>query len=464
VSSRLLLAALLAGLAGCTSYSPAPLDRDYLSAELAPRPMNGLRADSLALSHPLLPPLVYDPSDGLSPDEAAVYAVLANPELRAARAARGVGQANLLAAGLLPDPQLALSADLPVHDDTGALTATGLGLSLDLNAFFTRGAEKASARAALAQVDLDIAWQEWQVAQQARLEVYRGAFLERQLALAQEAETALADGQEILERATALRLTTRIEQGAAADALSSARSTRLDLERQLAASHLELNRVLGLPPETALELQVVELPFAGATDSTLVLPAASCDSLLAEVQARRLDLLALRRGYESQEEALRVAVLRRFPRINIGVNRLRNDAGLLTLGPAVSIDLPFLDGGRGEQATARATRAELRQEYAARVFAARAEIADLEDALLRTREQLAAEEAALPVQRALVAAYDAARQAGDADVITDYEVRSALVDRELGVLQLRRDLAELAVALETTSGGLITAKQTEVAP
>ena len=142
-----------------------------------------------------------------------------------------------------------------------------------------------------------------------------------------------------------------------------------------AESRASLNRLLGLPPGSAVTLQSDSTAFAGTVAPS---PDATGDSLLAQVQARRLDLIALRRGYASQEEALRAAVLRRFPRINIGVNRLRNDAGLLTLGPAISIDLPVFDGGRGEQAAALASREQLRQEYAARVFALRAEVADLD--------------------------------------------------------------------------------------
>jgi cobalt-zinc-cadmium efflux system outer membrane protein len=387
---------LLLGIAGCGTYRPAPLDDTFIRAELIPPGADSVRTLGLALQHPLLEPLAYDPTDGLSPDEAAVFAVVANPDLRAVRKQRGVSRAALIAAGILPNPQLSASADLPVGDQTGALTATGLGLSLDLNPFFTRGAETGSARAALAQVDLDIAWQEWQVAQQARLQVYRGAFLDRQLALAHEEEDALARNREAVNRAAQGHLVTEIEQAAAEDAYYTARGARLDLERQRTASRLELNRLLGLPPAAVLPLQMGEIPFAplegrgGESDSADCAAASAgaawearwldADSLLSRLEDRRLDLLALRHGYESREEALRAAVLRRFPRINIGVNRLRDNAAVLSLGPAVTIDLPFLDRNQGEIATARATREQLRQEYVARLFAARAEVADLLDA------------------------------------------------------------------------------------
>ncbi|MCB1163585.1 TolC family protein [bacterium] len=461
MTPRPCLALLLVGLAGCAGYSPAPLDDPFLQETLAAPRFDALRADSLALLNPRLAPLRFDPSDGLSPDEAAVAAVIANPELRALRTARGVGQASVFAAGLLPDPQLAASADFPVHDRTGALTATGLGLSLDLNAFFTRRAERASAQADLAQTELDIAWQEWQVAQSARLEVRRAALLAEQVLVARRVAEAQAEGFERVQQATERRLATRVESAARADALLAARSARRDLEGQLAESRASLNRLLGLPPGSAVTLQSDSTAFAGTVAPS---PDATGDSLLAQVQARRLDLIALRRGYASQEEALRAAVLRRFPRINIGVNRLRNDAGLLTLGPAISIDLPVFDGGRGEQAAALASREQLRQEYAARVFALRAEVAALVDARDRTRAELADAEASLHELEATAEAMARARERNAADVLAVDDAESSLAGRRLEVLQLRRNLIELAVALETASGGVIPARVSEERP
>ncbi len=470
-----LAAILLAVLVGCGTYHPAPLDEAYLHDQSAPRPIDAALADSVAAAHPLLPPLVFDPADGLSPDEAAVYAVLANPDLRAARTARGVARASLFAAGLLPDPQLAASADIPVHKDTGALIQTGLGLSLDLNAFFAHGARADAARAAAAQVDLDVAWQEWQVAQQARLLVCRAAYLDRQVAFAAATATALDSSRQAVDAAAGQGFADGFEQAAATAAAHDAHATLLDRQGERAACRRDLNRLLGLAPGADIPLQMDDVPFAragidpaacAATDSAAAraVRALATDSLRLGLERSRLDLRALRRGYASQEASVRAAVKERFPRINLGVNRLRNDAGLLTLGPAITLDLPFLNGGRGDVATARATRAQLRQEYAARVFAARAEAADLLDDLARTRRLLADAAAARDAARRFAAACDAAWRAGDLDLVTRDAARSERLARELDVLQLRRRLAELAVGLETVSGRIFTVNAWEGEP
>jgi len=462
-------------LAGCGTYRPAPLDEVYLHDQLAAQPIDAALADSVAAAQPLRPPLVYDPTDGLSPDEAAVYAVLANPDLRAARAARGVAEASLFAAGLLPDPQLAATADFPVHKNTGALVQTGLGLSLDLNAFLARGAARDAAAAGARRVDLDLAWQEWQAAQQARLLVCRAAYVDRQVAAAAAASAALDSSRRAVAAAAARNLATAAERAAAVTVARDAHATLLDREGERAACRRDLNRLLGLAPGAEVPLQLDAVPFAragddpaacAATDSAAAraVRALATDSLRARLEESRLDLRALRQGYASQEASVRAAVKQRFPRINLGVNRLRNDAGLLTLGPALTLDLPFLNGGRGDVAVARATRAQLRQEYVARVFAARADAADLLDDLARTRRLLADAVAARDAADRVAAACDAAWRAGDLDLVTRDTARSERLARTLDVWQLRRRLAELAVGLETVSGRIFTANAWETEP
>lgn len=98
-------ASSLAGLAvaflsGCAVYRPLPLP-----ASPAPVPDFGLlAAQGPQLRHARLRPLQIDLSGALRPEQLAVLAVIANPDLKAARARVGVADAQAFAAGLLPDP------------------------------------------------------------------------------------------------------------------------------------------------------------------------------------------------------------------------------------------------------------------------------------------------------------------------------------------------------------------------
>ena len=65
------------------------------------------------------------------------------------------------------------------------------------------------------------------------------------------------------------------------------------------------------------------------------------------MEERRLDLLALKMGYQSQEERLRAAVLAQVPKINIGFAHASDTTHVITTGFAVTIDLPIFDRNQG---------------------------------------------------------------------------------------------------------------------
>ncbi|MEZ5065608.1 MAG: TolC family protein [bacterium] len=456
---------VLLSTGGCATFQRQPLDEATVEEALRAVLVDSVSVLAERLGNPLLPSVRYDSSDGLSPDEAALLAVVANPDLRAERARRGVARAELIAAGVLPNPQLGASADIPVRDK-GASTATSLGLSIDFNVFFTRGAEVNASRAREESVRLDVAWQEWQVAQEARLQSYRQIFLERQHDLARVEADELRSNHERLEQAATGHLVTEVERAAAADAYHSARDVALQLEGELESARLGLNRTLGFPPTTSLVVQTTDVPFLpppGSGDGREASPEPPAlltelaivtdEELLSGLQRRRLDLAALRLGYESQEQSLRAAVLRRFPRINLGVNRVVDTSKLLTLGPAITLDLPFFDRNQGEVASARASREQLRAEYLARVFAARADLVELRQQIGNVRRRLDNAEESLPEVQHLVDVYESALKLRAVDALLYYDARARRTERQLEVLRLRQDLAELMVGVETATGG-----------
>src|SRR4030081_1940054 len=107
------LAAVLA-TAACAGYQAEPTAAAGMQQRLSAPDYAALRIEAGKLHHPLLPAITLDPSDGVSPDEAAVLAVLLNPSLRAARHRRSIAEAQLVAAGILPNPELTGAVDVPV--------------------------------------------------------------------------------------------------------------------------------------------------------------------------------------------------------------------------------------------------------------------------------------------------------------------------------------------------------------
>jgi cobalt-zinc-cadmium efflux system outer membrane protein len=168
-------------LAGCATYHAEPLPDDPgLLRDLTMARIAGAGVESIDLQ------------DGVNPDEAAVLAVLNDPDLRAARAKAGVADAQLFAAGLFPDPQLTAGYDEPTSGGPEQVRAYTFGIAADIAALLTHGPAKQSARSAANQARLDVVWQEWQVAERARLTATRFAYEVKKLALLEANQRALA--------------------------------------------------------------------------------------------------------------------------------------------------------------------------------------------------------------------------------------------------------------------------------
>ena len=433
-------------LAGCGTYRKMPLSQGTALRALQAPNLKAVRIHAERIQHPILKPLEIDLHDGLSPDEAAVLAVLANPALVAVRDQRGIAHAQVLQARVLPNPNFGYSLDLPSGGSTSG-TVRGYGFTADwgVRSLLTRAPRVAAARSISAAVDLTVAWQEWQVAQAAKLHVLRLVFLAQQLRVARQEEKGLRENYEAVKRATDMGDMTVIDLGAAETALRRANTLVIALEKEQEQERLTLNAALGLPPQENIPIQ------AGITPS-IPQPLPVTDELVEGIENRRLDLLALRAGYESQEERLRAAVRAQFPRIGLGLAQLRDTGNVVTSGFAVSVSLPFFDRNQGVIAIEDATRTQLYDDYLSRLFDARAQIASVLANLHSVQEQAEATDKAIQSLRGLVQTSYRGLLEGNVDVLSYYNTRQQLIARELEALTLRRDQAELGIALELASG------------
>jgi outer membrane protein TolC len=444
--------------AGCQSYRPKPIDSQRVDRDLAVPARDVLRGQARDIRHPLLRPIELDLRDGLSPDEAAILAILVNPSLRAQRDRRNLASAQLLAAGILPNPQLTANLDVPMGGNTqGTVNGYGVGLSWDLTALIGRDARKSAAASEAASVDLDVAWQEWQVAQAAKSALYDVAALQAQVAQAELVDRHLAENRTVLQRAVAEHQKTVVDLAAAEAASQDAHAMLLGLQHDLRRQQLMLNQALGVPPEMRIRPDPnLSLP------STVHLPTER--QLVDGLESRRLDLLALKQGYESQEETLRAAVLSQFPNINIGFNRASDTSNVHTTGFGVTIDLPIFDRNQGGIATERATRRQLYDEYVNRLFEARSQIAMSLADIHSLSGQIAAAQEAIPSLQRLVNTYRQALDRGNVDVLSYYGARSSLAQKRLDVLKLKQQLAENRIALEIAAGQYVPDEAASSAP
>ena len=340
-------------LSSCTQYTAHPLTKESIRQQLQTPTIEQLTIQAKKIKHPLLASLKFDMENGLSPDEAAILAVLRNPELRAIRDQHGIANAQLLQAGLLPDPQVSYSFAVPSAGTTlDTNHAFGIGLSWEATAMIWRENKISAAKKQQQSVDLQIAWQEWQIAQAAKLATYQLIVYTEQHALLAEMAQRLEDNRARLQQASDEGLVTELERVAAVSAKNLVDIRLLALEQQMQQQQQRLNRAMGLKPhETARLQQNIDL----ATQ----LNAPAYAYLIDNIENRRLDLIALRQGYQSQEETLHVAVLQQFPQISIGFDHARDNSNLYTMGFGVSMTLPIFNRNQGQIAIDRATRQQL---------------------------------------------------------------------------------------------------------
>src|ERR1700682_3319394 len=114
---------LAGGLSGCATYLQKPLSTRPALPERIP----DLTIDPRQLPLPELAAHTFDPTDGLDITEVAMLAVVNTPDLKTARAAAGIAHAQAFAAGLLPDPQLSASLDIPDAGQPATVNAYGFG-------------------------------------------------------------------------------------------------------------------------------------------------------------------------------------------------------------------------------------------------------------------------------------------------------------------------------------------------
>jgi cobalt-zinc-cadmium efflux system outer membrane protein len=390
--------------------------------------------------------IAMDPRKGIGPEEAAVVAVLMSPALKAIRDKGGAATAELIQAGVLPNPQLSYERDAVSGGDLqGTQNGFSSSATWEITSLLPLLPRRAAARLNARAVDLDVAWEEWQAAANAKLAVYHVAALQKELAAARDADAALRETVMTLRKAVAANEKTVLELAAGESSSEDAHATVLEVAQDLDKQWLVLKRAMGLEPDTDLRLRPgILLPSR--------LPVPDEAALSAQVESRRIDLIGLRQGCLSQDETVRAAVLAAFPKITAGFARNTDTTDVHTQGFTVQVELPLFDRNQGNVATERTTRQTLKDEYAQRAFEARNDIASAVADIRWLDAEIAAAEEALPLLEKLTTVAQTASESGNADVLGYYDARSNLVQKRLQLIKLEEELMETKTALELASG------------
>lgn len=426
------LAAVL--LAGCAHYRPLPL----------------------ATTPPLAPNLAqerggFPVGQPLNVGEVVRLTLENNPDLRAGRARRGVAGAQLLQARILPNPTFS-GAFLPLLSGVGTSPAFSIGITQNIRALITYRTRRREAEFVQAQVYADVLWQEWQVAGLARQLAVELMVEARARTSYAQAYDLLARRNAVLQRALAAGNATLVTAAPSLVGFQAARTNLQALDqRQLARRH-RLNALMGLVPDAVV-------PLAGTPD----LPpfdAAQIRASLATMPDRRPDLLALRLGYQAQDQLIRQQILSQFPDMVLGGGVNRDNAHVVNAGPQISIGVPIFDRNQGNIAFAQATRARLNAEYAARLATTAGEVGAFLTEMAQVSEQIAIVRRDLPAARLAAERAAAAFGTSNLDERSYVELVTNRYTKEEQIMALELALYDRQIALQTLTGAGLPSVET----
>ncbi len=429
-------------LGGCATYTERPLTHAAVRAQLKPRPVTAVWVSRARLLLPQLPPITVHKGARMTPDLAAVIAVVGDPMLRSLRAEEAVASAQVLSAGLLPNPVFSYGLGVPISG-AGLTRAFRVGLGLPIRSLITRRARVQAARAHARAVDLTIAWREWQVASRAKALTYELLVGRRARALLDHEVRALRASVATLDDAEASGFATIGAAAAARLALHQTKVARLAVREAYALKSQALRALLGIGSDVPLRLAWPRRAGGGMPERPVWLQG---------LGHRRLDLLALREGYRSADARLRAAIAGQFPAITVGVDRARDTSDINTLGGGVSVSLPIFNHNQGAIAQARASRRVLFRTYAARLFQARSEIETLLTKLRYTERTIRARRGTVRVLKRLQGLYRHALLRHRIAALTYYQLLDRADRERLALLRARAREDQLRVALEAASG------------
>ena len=346
------------------------------------RPGAGLEDVQRSLSSRTAAPVIWrqdTPADGakfeehlrelltseLTPESAVEIALFNSPALQATYERLGIAQADLVQAGLFPNPVLHASLRFGV-------AGPGPGAELSLLQDFVRMLEaplrKRVAAAEFEAAKLDVAQAVLDLSANVKTAFYALQGAEQMLELRQTVARATQLSAEIATRQREAGNITDLDWG---NERALAEEAKLDLARAEAdelADREELNALLGLwGPHTTWKI-AARLP--GLPEDEV-----RRQGLESRAVSQRLDLAAARQAVEVQARSLGLArATALFPDGLFGGEAEREPDGEWTAGPAIEFSVPIFDQGQAAVARAVAELRERQRRYAALAVHVRSQV------------------------------------------------------------------------------------------
>jgi len=344
---RLIPLSFIVLLAGCSTYSAKPLDpKKHWEALESATVENILEhgntnqpGDSLELS------AVKD-AGALSIDHLMTLVLIANPELQAIRLKEGVANAQLVEAGLLPNPEFDVRLLSPLEGG-GVLSEVSALLNIT-ESFLLRGTKEKRAEVNLAQVRWEIADVEWELLAETKRLYTTAQFYREALVLNTEQLKVAESLFNYINRSRSQGAASNLDVMLVETEIFDVKVELKRLSREYDQSIYDLNALLGLPPTYKLPVKFTKFSLSSKevdlTESTN------------NMRKCHPSLLAFEQAYLGSDIDLELQFKKKFfPPLELGPS-FEGEGGDSSLGGVLSFELPIFNQGQSRIAERESKR------------------------------------------------------------------------------------------------------------
>lgn len=388
--------------------------------------------------------------DGRSPltrEAALVMALRNNREIRSQVEQIAASRADLVQAGLLPNPVLGLTR-LPVDPVSGG-TFIGASVVQSFTALWLRDGKVKAADARLNQTVLDVSDKALRLVADVKATHARIAFGERALALSDENLATIRRSIDSLDARVRGGEGTTLDVNRARQQLAKSEAERALVARDLAKERRVMLELIGFAAESA------EWSVDAAGSMPLATPIDESGAV-ALALTQRLDVAAARSVVTAQQADLSTEEKSRLRDFWLGADFERQTDGSKSFGPVLEVGIPIFDTNAAQIAKAGSLARVALASYEAAsqraVREARTAWIDL-DTASRLTEQYRATVLALSERNLTLA--EAALKSGQADVTVLLDAQRELIEARRTLLDLERDGSLAAIELERAAGGVL---------
>jgi len=446
------VASMLCVASGCASLDPAPdIDR---AAHLVSEHSGATPAWTDAWEASLTS---WDGRAPLGIEQALAMALRNNREIRAEVEQIAVSRADLVQAGLLPNPIVDLTLRFPFDPVTGG-TFIGAQVVQSFTALWLRDGKIKAADARLNQTVLGVSDKALDLVAEVKATHARIAFGQRAVELSDENLATIRRTIDSLDARVRAGEGTTLDVNRGRQQLAKAEAERAIVMREIAKERRRMLELIGFGSESAeWTVDVGDSPAsAGPVDES---------TAVALADSQRLDVAAARSIVEAQRAELSVEEQSRLRDFGLGADFEREREGGKSIGPVFEVDIPIFDTNQAQIAKAGSLARVAFANYEALSERAvrEARFAWVEwDSTARLVEQYRS--SVLAISEANLSLAESALKAGQVDVTVLLDAQREAIEARQTLNDLERDAALARIELERAVGGKIPSPASEETP